>query len=86
MECDSDLIFFLLERAKCLVLKYIKEFDWKSFLRATQVLEHKAPKNYSVTLVTFVLSKNICLSFFYYQLSSTIYMRLLITMKALIWY
>ena len=49
MECDSDLIFSLLERAKCLVLKYIKEFDLKSFLRATQILEHKAPKNHSAT-------------------------------------
>jgi len=44
-ECRSDLIFFLLERAKSLVLKYIKEFDWKSFLNATKNLRRKAIEN-----------------------------------------
>jgi len=32
------------------VLKYIKEFDWKSFLNATKILEEKALKIYSATL------------------------------------
>ena len=64
MECHSDLIFFLLERAKSLVQKYIKEFDWRSFLKVTIILEQKTLKNSSATLVTFFVSKNICFSFF----------------------
>ena len=56
--------FFLLERAKCLVQKYIKEFDWKCFSKATKILEQKTLKNYSATFVIFFLSKNIYLSFF----------------------
>jgi hypothetical protein len=64
MECRSDLIFFLLERAKSLVQKCIKEFDWKSILKVTEILEQKVLKNSSATLVTFFVSKNICFSFF----------------------
>jgi hypothetical protein len=44
MECRSDLIFSLLERAKSLVQKCIKEFDWKSILKVTEILEQKALK------------------------------------------
>ncbi len=63
MLCRSDLILFLLERVRCLVQKYGKEFVWKSFLKATKILEQKAPKTSSATLVTFSIKKN-CLSFF----------------------
>jgi hypothetical protein len=54
----------LLERAKSLVQKYIKEFGWKSILKVTKILEQKALKNSSATLVTFFVSKNIYFSFF----------------------
>jgi hypothetical protein len=64
MECRSDLIFFLLERAKSLVQKYIKEFGWKSILKITKILEQRALKNSSATLVTFFVSKNIYFGFF----------------------
>jgi hypothetical protein len=57
-------MFFLLERAKCLVQKYIKEFDWKCFPEATKILEQKTLENSSTTLVIFFLSKNVYLSFF----------------------
>ena len=41
MECRRDLIFFLLERAKSLVQKYIKEFDWKMFFEGHKNLRTK---------------------------------------------
>ncbi len=52
MQCRRDLIFFLLERAKCLVQKYIKEFDWKCFSKATKFLEQKVLEKYSATFLT----------------------------------
>jgi hypothetical protein len=63
-ECRSDLILFLLERAKSLVEKYIKEFYWKSFLKATKISKQRALKSSSATFVIFFVSKNICFSFF----------------------
>ena len=51
MKCHRDLIFFLLERAKCLLQKYIKEFDWEWFFKAIQGLEQENPKNSSATFL-----------------------------------
>jgi hypothetical protein len=39
------------------VQKCIKEFDWKSFLKVTKILEQKAPKKSSATLVIFLYPK-----------------------------
>ncbi len=49
MEYRREFILFWLERVKCLVQKYIKEFDQKFFLKATKILEQKALKTYSAT-------------------------------------
>jgi hypothetical protein len=51
MQCRRDLILFSLERAKCLVQTYIKEFDWKCFSKVTKILEQKALGNSSATFL-----------------------------------
>ncbi len=51
MKCRRDLMFFSLERAKCLVQKYIKEFDWKCFSKATKILEQRTLENSSATFL-----------------------------------
>ena len=51
MEHRSDFILFLLERAKCLVQKYIKKFDWKCFSKATKILEQETLGNSSATFL-----------------------------------
>ena len=50
------LDFFLLERPKCLVQEYIKEFDWKCLSKTTTILEQKTLENTSATFLN--LEKN----------------------------
>ena len=44
MECHKDLIFFLLERAKCLLQKYIREFGWEWFFEGHTELRTQDPE------------------------------------------
>jgi hypothetical protein len=51
MESHIDVILFLLETARSLMQKYIKEFDWKSSLNATQILEPEVLEKTSATFL-----------------------------------
>jgi hypothetical protein len=52
MQCHGDLMFFLLERVKCLVQKYVEEFYYKCFLNATRILEQKALESFFATFLS----------------------------------